>query len=82
MRDCIYRDEALKAVGKASWAGFRLAELPAADVVAVVCCRECKHAIDDGENNYWCNGLGWPMRLMLGDDYCSRGEKKGAKSDV
>lgn len=33
MPDYIDRDEAMKVVGKASWAGFRLAGLPAADVV-------------------------------------------------
>ena len=33
MDDYISRSAALKAVGESSWAGFRLNELPAADVV-------------------------------------------------
>ena len=49
---------------------------PAADVVGVVRCRECKHC--DPEN-YHCDhpmGTAAPLRRKP-DDFCSYGERKG-----
>lgn len=49
-----------------------LIQAPAADVVEVVRCRECKHYQNDiffGRG--WCNG-----RNVEKDDYCSYGERK------
>ncbi len=41
--------------------------IPAADVVEVVRCKDCKH---------WFQGDCCMLRLPLPDDYCSYGEKK------
>lgn len=50
---------------------------PAADVVPVVRCRDCKAALIEDEQEIWCTGLGSPARLVAVDDFCSRGLKKG-----
>lgn len=50
MDEYISRSAALKAVGESSWAGFRLNEIPAADVRPVVRCKDCKHYdCEDGD---------------------------------
>lgn len=61
-----------------------LDEIPAADVVPVVRCRECKHSHkgcdSDMTKEIWCTfwqttqGKAWNM--MHFDDFCSHGEKE------
>lgn len=48
-------------------------ELPAADVVPVVRCRECKHWEDWGACGHTDNGFDSPP--MGPDDFCSKGER-------
>lgn len=46
-------------------------EIPAADVVEVVRCKDCKHWQDGGFSSYCiCDGF------THSDDYCSYGERK------
>lgn len=49
-------------------------ELPAADVVPVVRCRECKHWADWGACGHPKNG--WDSPHMGPDDFCSYGERE------
>lgn len=46
--------------------------IPAADVVEVVRCRDCKHRLD----NDFCSGRGWPMGQVPDDGYCDHGKRK------
>lgn len=48
-------------------------ELPAADVVPVVRCRECEHYTDWGACGNTDNG--WDAPQMGPNDFCSKGEK-------
>lgn len=45
--------------------------LPAADVVAVVRCRECKYRAEDD----FCTGRGWPDQLVADDGFCEKGKR-------
>ena len=49
---------------------------PAADVVEVVRCKDCKHCDMVDENERWCLGWGSPARLVAPDSYCSHGMRK------
>ena len=51
-----------------------LEELPAADVVPVVRCRECEHWKDWGACGHPDNG--WDAPPMGPEDFCSRGKKQ------
>lgn len=51
-----------------------VSELPAADVVPVVRCRECLHYTDWGACGRPDNG--WDAPKMGPEDFCSRGERK------
>ena len=46
--------------------------LPAADVVPVVRCKECKFR----ENDDFCTGRGFPYQLVPDDGFCDKGERK------
>ena len=46
--------------------------LPAADVVPVVRCKECKFR----ENDDFCTGRGFPYQLVPADGFCDKGERK------
>ena len=46
--------------------------IPAADVVEVVRCRDCKHRAEDG----FCTGRGWPNQLVAGNGFCEKGKRK------
>ncbi len=52
------------------------AELKRRDLVSVVRCRDCKHAREVDEWEWWCSGFGFPARLVTADGYCYKGEKK------
>lgn len=45
--------------------------IPAADVVPVVRCKDCKHRYDDG----FCGGRGSPAQLVPDDGYCDNGAR-------
>lgn len=49
-----------------------LTGIPAADVVQVVRCKDCKYRESDG----FCVGRGFPYQLVAGDDFCSRAKTK------
>lgn len=47
-------------------------ELPSADAVPVVRCKDCKHRYaEDG----FCEGRGWPMQLVPDDGFCDKGKR-------
>lgn len=46
--------------------------VPAADVVEVVRCRECKYRAEDD----FCTGRGWPDQLVADDGFCEKGNRK------
>ena len=52
--------------------GDEIAKLPAADVVEVVRCKDCKYRYDDD----FCGGRGWPEQLVPDDGYCNNGTIK------
>ena len=49
-----------------------LSDIPAADVVPVVRCKECKFR----ENDDFCTGRGFPCQLVPDDGFCDKGERK------
>ncbi len=53
-----------------------LRQAPAADVVEPVRCAHCKWCDEVDEHELWCNGNGWPARLVRPTDYCSSGDRK------
>lgn len=79
----IHKQEAIDIVafecGK--WTGLakeiskQLKQLPAADVVSVVRCRDCKHhAYDEIFSCYWCEYPG-RVRDTTPDGFCEKGEE-------
>lgn len=88
MTEYISREETLKAIQpryapaiNKVLAGI-IESVPAADVVSVVRCKDCKH-YDNGDDVGWC----WlHSRILPGgdwesfdvDDYCSFGERRNA----
>ena len=46
--------------------------LPAADVVQVVRCKDCKFR----ENDDFCTGRGFPCQLVPDDGFCDKGKRK------
>jgi len=86
--NCGTPDELRKYVDKHSlengWTGGVLdameavEDIPAADVVPVVRCEDCKyHSFDAEYGNYWCN-LTSGSRKIERFDFCSYGERKKA----
>jgi hypothetical protein len=49
-----------------------LQDMPSADVVPVVRCKECKFR----ENDDFCTGRGFPCQLVPDDGFCDKGERK------
>ena len=49
-----------------------LSDIPAADVVPVVRCKECKFR----DNDDFCTGRGFPCQLVPDDGFCDKGERK------
>ena len=49
-----------------------LTGIPAADVVPVVRCKECKFR----ENDDFCTGRGFPYQLVPDDGFCDKGRKE------
>lgn len=87
MAEYIEREAAEDAVGEAHLKGlnplWELRDVPAADVVPVVHCRDCKHydmgvclkIYSDGN----VHSAAWQSRNP--DDYCSYGERKDGDAD-
>lgn len=50
--------------------------IPAADVVEVVRCKDCKYCIKEDDYEFWCNGFCSPARLVNPEDFCSHGFNK------
>ena len=46
--------------------------VPAADVVPVVRCKDCKFR----ENDDFCTGRGFPYQLVPDDGFCDKGKRK------
>ena len=53
-------------------------DIPAADVVEVVRCRDCEHSyrIDGAKEEYDCAKISAFAKFFLGDHFCSYGERK------
>ena len=49
-----------------------LSDIPAADVVPVVRCKDCKFR----DNDDFCTGRGFPCQLVPDDGFCDKGERK------
>ena len=45
---------------------------PAADVVEVTRCKDCKYRAEDD----FCTGRGWPDQLVADDGFCEKGKRK------
>lgn len=54
----------------------KIKEIPAADAVDVVRCKDCRYSIREDEYELWCNGFCNPARLVGDMDYCSHGAAK------
>lgn len=54
------------------------ADIPAADVVEVVRCRDCKHSyrIDGAKEEYDCAKISAFAKFFPGDHFCGYGERK------
>ena len=88
MNDLISRQAAIEAMGKATWAKERLAELPPAEP-QIIRCKDCKHWIpydwmfsevwqsknmaDYLEDDIGCDCCDMAMKA---NDFCSRAEKR------
>lgn len=59
-------------------AASRIETIPAADVVEVVRCRNCKYCYEEMPNALWCQGRGWPNGMVLQDGYCDKGKRREA----
>ena len=80
--NCGTPDELRKYVDKHSlengWTGGVLdameavEDMPAADVVPVVRCKDCKFR----ENDDFCTGRGFPYQLVPDNGFCDKGERK------
>ena len=55
-----------------------LKDIPAADVVEVVRCRDCKHSyrIDGAKEEYDCAKISAFAKFFPGDHFCGYGERK------
>lgn len=79
------RYDKLEGFGPDFYAGYMMAfhtieddVPPAADVVEVVRCRECKHSyrIDGAKEEYDCAKISAFAKFFPGDHFCSYGERK------
>ena len=59
--------------GSATIESKQLKDIPTADVVPVVRCKDCKYCRRVDEFEYWCEGFCSPARLVRKDDFCSHG---------
>lgn len=54
----------------------RIEAIPAADVVEVVRCGECKNVFRSEAPALWCVGRGWPMQMVPLDGFCDKGKRE------
>lgn len=84
MADYIDRQVAVDTVSDCGICIQKILDLPSADVVEVVRCKDCKYQ-DKGENESesWnvCNYRPWLYFSINDDDYCSNGERRTDGSD-
>ena len=88
LSECVYKDQAVRAFCDSCWARpvcthktyckglMKVLELPAADVVPVVRCKDCKYW-DESEylpKHMVCNYVLGARFVRQADDFCSRGE--------
>lgn len=73
-QECPFCDDPIK--GGCKVARF-IDAIPAADVVEVVRCRECKYRAEDD----FCIGRGWPDKLVADDGFCEKGKRKDGEQD-
>lgn len=45
-------------------------------VSEITTCDECEYCSKVDNWEYWCNGWGWPARLVSPDDFCSKGKRE------
>lgn len=76
--DYVKSSDALQAVGEIHPLDYngqgivkRIKAIPAADVVEVVRCRDCKYRAEDD----FCTGRGWPDQLVADDGFCEKGKR-------
>lgn len=83
MAEYIEREAAIKALQPTHAPAINevlasvLRRVPAADVVEVVRCRDCKHRAEDD----FCTGRGWPDQLVADDGFCEKGKRKEGGQD-
>ena len=81
-KEYIGREEAILAVRHAWAKGLEptqyIEQIPAADVVEVVRCRDCKHSycIDGAKEEYDCAKISAFAKFFPGDHFCGYGERK------
>lgn len=75
-------------VSPVSWAdayeqfGDDVEEIPAADVVEVVRCKDCIKCVHDKIfGHYWCNRMNSTYKVKP-DDFCSYGEQREGDTDA
>lgn len=83
INETAYEYEDDKALTALYHAADRLNDLPAADVVEVVRCYECKYWEHRPDRQYdLCAYLFGAKRSCNPEDFCSRGKRKGGQDDV
>lgn len=51
-------------------------DVPAADVVPVVRCRECKYCEEKSPSRLWCQNERWPGSRVPSIGYCDAGKRR------
>ena len=74
--------------GQVAWSAVSTIDIltaPTVDAVEVVRCRDCKHYKPQKKSAHWENSANYCNRVVTikvqPDDFCSYGERKGAKMD-
>ena len=74
--------------GQVAWSAVSTIDIltaPTVDAVEVVRCRDCKHYKPQKKSAHWENSANYCIRVVTikvqPDDFCSYGERKGAKMD-
>ena len=77
MNDVIYRQDALKVSSMDSEIYFGINNLPSADAVEVVRCKDCRfYFFVEGKNRGECDERIDSFRPFYPNDFCSYGERK------
>lgn len=90
MAEYIERESLIKRLASAGticdWGLYLIKDEPAADVIAVVRCRDCrfyydKHYEDEGEPPYIKRCCKYSNHTRQPDDFCSLGERKSGEQE-